>query len=145
MSRCAGRLRTVLFALLVGACAKTPPPAAGPDGGGPLRTAYPPESVQIEGPIPREMVMNTMEANGPAFASCVPRGAIASSGGRVTVGLRLTIGPDGRVRRAVLHDSDTHDRAIDRCMVHRVKAIQFPNGPSRMTSVASMRVVVSAP
>jgi hypothetical protein len=110
-----------------------------------LRVAYPPESVDIQGPMPRDVAMSTLDANARAFASCVPHGAVAASGGRVTVHLRLTVGPEGRVRKAVLHESDAHDRSIDRCMVHRAKAIQFPNGPSQVTSVVSTRVVVSNP
>jgi hypothetical protein len=45
----------------------------------------------------------------------------------------------------VLHESDAHDRSIDRCMVHRAKEIQFPNGPAQAPSVVSARVVVSNP
>jgi hypothetical protein len=145
MPRCASFLGTVVLGVLLGACApkpSPPPPAADP---GPPRTSFPPESVEVQGPIPRDVVMSTMESHRTDLASCVPRGAAAASGGRVSVHLRLTIGPDGRVRRAVLHESDAHDRAIDRCMVSRAKAIHFPNGPARATSVASMRVVVSAP
>jgi hypothetical protein len=146
MPRCASLLGTVVLGLTLGACApKAPPPAAGHDAGGPLRISFPPESVEIDGPIPRDVVMSTMESHATALSSCVPRGAAGASGGRVTVHLRLTIGPDGRVRRAVLHESDAHDRSIDRCMVSRAKGIHFPNGPARATSVASMRVVVSAP
>ena len=135
-----------VLALLV-ACAKQapPPPPADPPGPGPLRVAYPPESVDIQGPMPREVAMNTLDSHRPAFAACVPPGAVAASGGRVTVSLRLTVGPEGRVRKAVLHESDHHDRAIDRCLVQRAKAIQFPNGPSQVTSVVSTRVVVSNP
>lgn len=138
------RARLLALVLLV-ACAHPAPPPDPVDPGGPLRVAYPPESVDIQGPMPREVAMSTLDANRHAFASCVPRGAVAASAGRVTVALRLTVGPEGRVHKAVLHESDAHDRSIDRCMVHRAKAIQFPNGASQVTSVVSTRVVVSNP
>jgi hypothetical protein len=137
-------LAPLVLSLLVACAPKAPPPAAGPDDG-PRQVVYPPESVDIQGPIPREVVMNTMQANGSALASCVPRGTVASSGGRVIVSLRLTIGPEGRVRRATLYDADVRDRAMDRCMVQRAKAIQFPDRPTHGTSVASMRVIISSP
>jgi hypothetical protein len=101
--------------------------------------------VDIQGPMPRDVAMNTLDANRDAFASCVPPGAVAASAGRVTVSLRLTVGPEGRVRKAVLRESDHHDRTIDRCIVNRAKAIQFPNGPSQVTSVVSTRIVISNP
>jgi len=139
------RLVAPFVLALLAACAHKAPPPDPVDAGGPLRVEYPPESVDIQGPMPRDVAMSTLEANRAAFASCVPRGAVANSGGRVTVFLRLTVGPEGRVRKAVLHESDAHDRSIDRCMVQRVKSMQFPNGPSQATSVVSTRVVVSNP
>ena len=135
----------LLALVLLAACAHKAPPPEPVGPGGPLRVAYPPETVHIEGPMPREVAMSTLEANGRALASCVPPGAVARSGGRVSVSLRLNVGPEGRVRKAVLHESDAHDRSIDRCMVHRAKEIQFPNGPAQAPSVVSMRVVVSNP
>ena len=136
--------RAHLFALvLLAACAHKAPPPDPADPGPPFHVAYPPESVDIRGPMPREVAMNTLDAARPAFAGCVPRGAVAASGGRVTVSLRLDVGPEGRVRKAVLHESDAHDRSIDRCMVHRAKEIQFPNGPAQAPSVVSTRDVVS--
>ena len=135
----------VLAVVLLVACAHKAPPPEPVGPGGPLRVAYPPESVHIEGPMPREVAMNTLEANGRAFASCVPPGAVAHSGGRVTVGLRLHVGPEGRVHKAVLTGADTHDRSIERCMVHRAKEIQFPNGPAQAPSVVTTVVVVSNP
>ena len=95
--------------------------------------------------MPREVAMNTLDANRDSFASCVPPGAIKDSGGRVTVQLRLTVGPEGRVREAVLHESDHHDPAIDRCIQQHAEAIKFPDGASEVTSVVSTRVVISNP
>ena len=138
------RARLLALVLLAACAHKAPPPEpVGP--GGPLRISYPPETLHIDGPMPRDVAMNTLDANGRALASCVPPGAVAQSGGRVTVSLRLTVGPEGRVRKAVLHQSDAHDRSIDRCLVHRAKEIPFPNGPAKATSVVSTRVVVSNP
>ena len=139
--------RAPLLALvLLAACAHKAPPPEPVDPNGPrLHVAFPPESVDIQGPMPRDVAVNTLHGNERAFASCVPVGAVGASGGRVTVFLRLTVGPEGRVRKAVLHESDAHDRSIDRCMVHRAKAIQFPNGPAQQGSVVSTRVVVSNP
>ena len=139
------RVRLAALVLLVACAHKAPPPEPMDAAGGPLRVVYPPDSVRIEGPMPRDVAMSTLDANGRLFASCVPRGAVAASGGRVTVALRLQVGPEGRVRKAVLHESDAHDRSIDRCMVHRAKEIQFPNGPAQAPSVVTTRVVVSNP
>lgn len=135
----------LLALVLLAACAHKAPPPEPVDGPGPLRVAYPPDSMRVDGPMPRDVAMSTLDANGRVFASCVPPGAVAASGGRVTVSLRLNVGPEGRVKKAVLHESDAHDRSIDRCMVHRAKEIQFPNGPAQAPSVVTTRVVVSNP
>jgi hypothetical protein len=134
----------LLALVLLAACAHRAPP---PDpGDGPrLQVAFPPESVDIQGPMPRDVAMNTLHGNERAFASCVPVGAVGASGGRITVGLRLQVGPEGRVRKVELRGSDARDRSIERCMVHRAKEIQFPNGPAQAPSVVTTMVAVSNP
>jgi hypothetical protein len=129
---------------LLSACAHNAPPPEPVGPGGPLRVRYPPESVHIEGPMTQDVAVNTLDANRQAFASCVPPGALAHSG-RLVVGLTLQVGPDGRVRKAVLTGSNTSDRAIERCMVHRAQHIQFPNGTAPTPSVAKTMVEISNP
>jgi hypothetical protein len=165
MLRCPSLFSTLVLALTIGACAhraspppppsspppsspppSSPPPSSSPgvDVGGPLRVVFQPDSVEINGTLSRDVLMSRLDANAQEFASCVPRpAAISNPQRRLAVALRLTIGPDGKVTNAVLHDSDSNDRAIDNCIVHHAETMHFADAATRGPSVATFRMVIA--
>lgn len=107
-----------------------PPPPPGPSGS----AARAPDSVQVLGSIPVEVVQRVVQQHAPKFRTCYEEGVKRDKALEGIVRIRFVIEADGKVGQAEDVGSKMPDAKVTTCIIEGFKTLQFPK-PEKGTAV----------